>query len=259
MNFPSTGLGRSLATLAVLAFLLASCGRFARSGTALPTIEPTLAYGADLEFSPEPEGKKGKGRIVIFVLEEGTNRPIEGAIVDYDGPERGEIVTNAGGRARIRVEPGTYDVSLPPCGRTVMITTAAGARLQVPPGTEAGGRLTTTWEHRYTPSPSVQISDDPPWKRREPVTLGVRVQDGCTFREAPGARLPTYAWLASDHYAFLEQPTLTADDTGFLRVTVRCERKGDGDITILDRLNPDDKINLLTAISAPPNGKTYCA
>ena len=260
MILPGTRITRSLATVfVVLALLTVSCGRFVRRGTPLPTVAPTVEYGADLEFSPTPEAKTGKGRIVIFVLEEGTNRPIQGAIVAYDGPERGEIVTNARGRARTRVKPGTYDVSLPPCGRTVMITTAADARLRVPPGTDAGGPLFTTWEHRFTPSPSVRASTDPPWDRGDPIELSIRVEDGCTFREAPRATLTTYAWQASDHYAFLEQPTLTADDEGFLTITVRCERKGDGHITILDRLDPDDTINLLNALSAPAGDRTFCS
>lgn len=251
---------RPIAVILVsLALVATGCSGFTRSGTPIQTLPP-VDYGEDLEFTPRPTLKKGKGTLVIFALEEGTNRPIAGAKVDYSGPVEGTMVTNARGRAAAKVKPGVYNVTLPPCGERVLITTFAEAGVGVVSGTKAGGPLFTTWEHRFVPTPSVRSTPDPPWKKGEHVTLGVRVEDRCTFTDAPGANLDgAFAWSSSTNFAFVETPSLRAGSDGFIDITVTCRKKGDGDITIFNRFDPEDEINLLLATSAPPPGETFCS
>lgn len=251
---------RAVVMLALLALVATSCGRFARTGA--PVAEPTFDpkdYGSELEFTPPAKAKAGKGRLTIFVLEEGTNRPIEGANVEYKGPSKGTITTNGDGKATTRLKRGIYEVSIPPCGRDIISTTAATARVGVVPGAVAGGQLFTTWEQRYTPTPSVRTSTPAPWKRGKTISLGIRIEDGCDFSAAPGAALRFHAWRVSDNFNVVSQPSLRADGDGFAAIRVACTERGNGEITIYDRLNPDDHINLLTAISAPPDGEPFCS
>lgn len=249
---------------ALLALLLAASAcnfGLARSGSPPPSTSPLppKKYGAGLKFSPPPTYGKGKGELIIYVLEEGTNRPIPGAHVRYEGPEKGTVVTNADGRALAKVKPGVYKASLPPCGERVMITTYREADVGVVPNGKAGGQLHTTWEHRFVPTPSVRASKEPPWSRSDRVELGVRIEDRCDFSDAPRASLDgTHGWSLSDNFAFVSTPPLRAGSDGFITVTIRCTRSGNGEIVIFDRYDPEDKVDLLLAMSAPPPGESYC-
>lgn len=247
--------------LVLLALALGACNfGFVRTGTPEPTnTAPPVTYGEDLEFRPPQTAGKGDGTLVIYVIEQDVNRPIAGARVRYKGPESGTMVTNNRGRASVTVKPGIYQVSLPPCGERVMITSAAEAGVGVVPQGKAGGPLYTTWEHRFVPTPSVRAPERPPWPRNKEFPLAIRIEDRCDFTEASGASLSgSHAWRLSENYEFTRTPSLRAGSDGFLTVYLRCVRKGNGEIVIYDRYDPESAEDLLLAMSAPPEGKTFC-
>lgn len=256
---PFEAMKRSVPLLLALALGACNFG-FVRSGTPEPTnTEPPVTYGEDLEFRPPQTAGKGDGTLVIYVIEQDVNRPIAGARVKYTGPESGTMVTNNRGRASVKVKPGVYEVSLPPCGERVMITSAAQAGVGVVPQGKAGGPLYTTWEHRFVPTPSVRAPERPPWPRNKEFPLAIRIEDRCDFSEASGASLSgSHAWRLSEHYEFTRSPSLRAGGDGYLTVYLRCVRKGNGEVVIYDRYDPESAEDLLLAMSAPPKGKTFC-
>jgi hypothetical protein len=251
-----------VAGLIALTLLSGACGRFSRRGSpaATQSAKP-VDYGKGKKFKTieRTGGKsKGKGTIEVFVVAGEGGFGLEGAIVAYQGPERGEAVTDGRGLAEFTVDVGAYELSLPRCGNRVLVETESRSSVVVTGGRTVRGTMPPVdWAWRYAPSPSVEASSRPPWKRGQTVTLGVRVQDGCDFSAAPGAALGTYEWRVTNHYDVVER-SLKADGTGYARITVRCAARGDGDIVIADRAERATEVNLLDAISAPPDGQPFC-
>lgn len=244
--------------LVALTIVSVSCARFSRRGAPAPP--PAIVdYGKDLSFSPPPKPGDGTGRLTIFVLEEETNIPIEGAIVRYSGETDGQIVTGADGRASKKVPTGDYRVDLPPCGDSVLVTTAAEADVSVVLDTESGGFLATTWERRFVPAPSVRASEPPPWATNEQIELAIRLEDRCDFSPAEGRNASGWGWTSSGPLGFTQQPGTRAGSDGYITVTIRCTGSGNGEVVIYDTADPSRRIDLLQATSGPPPGETYCA
>jgi len=236
---------------------LTSCLSLARRGEGQESRGPTT-YGAGLSFTPpERVTPKKKGRLIIYVVDL-DGRGIPGAYVDYEGMSKGRMLTDDAGRASARVPKGPYEVSVPFCGKTVLIKDAVGADVIVPGGGKAGGPLArTTWELRYRPTPSVRLGEPAPWERGEQVGVGVRVEDGCTFRAAPGEALAGFAWRASGKVRIVSS-NLRADDDGFAYAVVECTGRGDGSIEVYNTIDDEQRVAVLEAASAPAKGASWC-
>lgn len=243
-----------------LAVGLSACSGYSRHRDGPPPSEAPVTYGSGTKL---PDGIKtalgNKGTIDLIVTDN-QRRALPGAIVRYKGAKTGKATTNERGQVRFDVAPGKYLVEVIPCGTTVITDTYASADVVVNVGRIVAGALTDVkWHRRFTPRDSAETSKEPPWKRNVDVTIGVRVEDGCTFAPAPGASLAGYGWTVSPNFRISRTPVLRADARGFARVTVRCVSSGNGSIVIANRSDRSDRVDALTAASGPPAGKNWCA
>jgi hypothetical protein len=255
----SSSRARALAAFAALAMLLGGCKGYVKHGTPFTT-PPPQDYGSKLKFTPisKPPSAAKTGTLVLTLAAEDDGRAIQGAYVDYRGPQKGHVVTNARGLAVMKLRPGTYKISVPHCGESVLIDDVAEADAIIVAGQKQRGSLNSvTWERRYRPTASVVASARAPWDRNERVTLGVRVEDGCSFTQEPNRTLSAFGWHLSGNFG-ASVSTPRSDGSGYARITVACTARGDGEVTIYDRSAPDDEINLLDSLSAPKDGGPFC-
>jgi hypothetical protein len=246
----------------VLIFLvLVSCAGYSRHG-AQSTIPPSsVSYGSGAVKLPTAGARPSPGTagtLRVHVLDN-ARRALPGATLAYKGPARGTMTTDARGVAQALVPIGDYQIEIRPCGSTVVTDTYREASARVTANARAAeGTLDgVKWHRRFRPSPSVEMSRRPPWRIGSDVTLGVLIEDGCSFKPAAGAPIHAYRWTVSSNYRISRTPVLRADGMGYAQITVRCTARGDGSIVIYDRQNTSDRVDLLEAASAP-SGHHWC-
>lgn len=241
--------------------LLASgCGRFVRRGSVEPEASSTerINYGGQVSQAPTAKRTLGKtGTLRIRVIDN-TNRVIVGAIVRYKGPKNGQAATDSRGVATAKVPQGNYIADIAPCGTRVVTKDYRQASVFVPRGGTAGGDLDQIrWERRYQPTPSVKSDPSAPWKVGKPFDIAIRIEDRCTFEAAKGATISEYAWRVSSRFALTAAPKMRSSADGFAHVTAVCRSGGNGTIELYDRAFPDRKVEALSALSVPYEGK-FC-
>lgn len=262
MRWSSTRARAITAMLLALMLALSGCGRYARRG-AVASSAPPQDYGSTSDLPKDlrsvSPASKTTGTIVVTVTDD-RNRVLPGAIVNVKGAKNLSRATDARGRATFAVPPGSYKVDVAPCGTTVVTTSYGVGTAVVGRGQTAQARLDgIQWHLRFRPEGSVTMTRRPPWPRGTDITLGVRIADGCDVsRVARGASISSYRWSASSNFTIVRAAT-KANAKGIAEITVRCRAAGDGSIALAHRTDRDDRVDLLLASSAPPEGKSWCA
>lgn len=243
----------AVASAVALMLLGTSCGFGLAKRGSKPVTSATIkvSYGQGLELE-EPRAQTRKvGTLRLKVLDE-RGKPLRGIYVRYRGPKKGRIATDAKGTVRRNLPAGRYLIDLPPCGITALPESPGEVDVVIVAGQTAVGIIPNIpWKRRYYPTPSVRLHEDAPWDRNEPVRMGVRIEDGCRFTEAPGASVAVYRWRLSRNFALVDAPARAGKD-GFATVVVRCTRRGDGGIIVYDPNDPSVNVDLLAAVSDQP-------
>lgn len=252
-------IARALIVVTALAVALPACGfGLARRG-ASPSPTKPVDYGSNVTIPTTQKPGKNTSKVELYLVDAEDGTGVPGAFIEYTGADTGRMVTDERGRGVAHLKPGTYKLSVPHCGRDVLVNDTAEADLRVAGGAPVRQELgRVAWEWRYQPTESALAEPRAPWKRNEVVDAQVKLQDGCTFKAAPNRTLVTHAWRVSDHYRIVETPTMRSDGEGYLHVTVACRARGDGEIAIYDRADTSDAVNVITAISAPSDGGPFC-
>ena len=252
---------RVRALVCAIALILPACSGFVRHGSTAPVVShaPT-GYGSGRSIPPvtRVQDPKTKGILEVSVVDDQA-RPIPGATVEYRGPSgTGRVSTDSRGALRVTLRAGSYELTLLPCGPGAIALDQRKGDVSIVQGTTIHGVLSgARWKPRFGPTQSGDFSRAPPWAAGERVRLRVEIQDGCTFKAAPGAPLSSYRWRASKNFAFMAQPATRADAAGYAHVDVRCTASGNGDVTLYNSLGTDE-VNLLDLGSAPGSGHTFC-
>lgn len=257
-NLPKRIINARLTAFVVVLALGTACSGFSRHTDAIPSSAPKQ-YGSGLSVPKQtPVSKATTGTLDMRVIDL-SGRALVGAIIKYTGAATGTVTTNARGVGRATVRAGNYKIELLPCGTTIVTQTARGGSASV----GRGQVLTLTldqikWKRRFTPSQSVISSEPPPWGRSKRVRLGIRIEDGCTFAEGKNASISEYRWRTASPFRILGAAS-AADAKGNANIDVACTAAGDGSISIYDARKPEDSIDLLLQLSAPPPGEHWCA
>lgn len=252
---------RRLSLLALtLAMTLAGCSGYARRGEPVESQAP-VQYGKGLAQDEQPGSGSSASKLATIRIRvvDPQGLPLAGALVNYRGPKKGKVATNAKGLATARVPGGTYDLRVAPCGTTVRTTTAGGADVQVAAGQTVDALIDgISWERRFHPMPSVRTSARPPWKIGQAVRVRIRIEDACDHQLAPKVALASYAWATDDTFELVRRPVMRADAEGFAPIDVRCAKRGNGAIVLYDRQIEDNRVDAIAAGTGPPAGRSWC-
>lgn len=222
--------------------------------TKKPTKEPTAPH------RPTPNSSKNlKGTITVTVSAPNGDL-LAGAVIEFKGPERGTMKTDARGVATRDVKPGSYALDVLPCGDDLYVSLPGGADLTVIAGeTTSGGITGNAWEPRFAPTGDVVATTAPPWSIGEPFTLKARVGDRCRDAAPVKDRIELTNWQyeVTDPVQLFAQPSMRTDRKGWLAARFVCNANGDGAVALRDPRVGTRFVHVLAAVPHPENA-TYC-
>jgi len=264
---------RKLALVAVFVLLAASCGKFARtnsavSGSPKPTTPTKVGQGiVFVTASPEPSGAKSGSAggatsaqpyFVLHLLDENNNKPY-GIPVRFDGAVHRTLTSDASGTVKFVAPEGTYSLRIDKgCYPDLLISQGVTGTIHLYQGAPRSADVRVGWQHRFGPS-GVSTSDAPgDWTINTPVHIRYDVVDRCQNDLAKNARFPTFVFHPSSNVALVGTQVLASDSGGRATATAKCTKVGDIGLTMVDGFNPADHADLLGAASSY-NGRPRCA
>lgn len=262
--------GSPIRTLAIglcLCLSASSCAGLARHSGAKKSQAPLVDYGKGQPKVIEPSydfgtsTKKSTGDLRIRVLDD-QSKPLPGAIIRYQGPQNGKSATNARGEMLVHLKPGRYKISIQRCGVDIIANSQQTGEAVVTAGTQTpwGVLSGISWARRFTTPDQGRASKPPPWHIGQTITVGIAVQDDCTYQLVANYAVPMFAWRLSSGFKLAKTPVYKTDASGFVNASVTCVAKPQGveSIMLYDRTETSNNADVTLTVSRPEAGHDFC-
>jgi len=154
-------------------------------------------------------------------------------------------MTDADGRVAVS-GVGVYHFTISPgCAGQLLVTTGARGEAGVVDGQASSGELRIDWQRRYIPNAPMFSDPLPPWPIGKDIVVLYSLTDRCSNSFASNVSFAPLVFTTSTNMRIVKPPTMRADNMHRATVVVECLRVGDVALLATDKLNPNDKFDLI--------------
>lgn len=211
---------------------------------------------------PSAASTTQKPGVLKFVITDARGRIRRDVPIRYGmvGRARTVVYSDARGRATITIPGSTYAIDIPNgCWPKVRIFRGQTLRVGVVPGTTREVRLRVLeMERRYTASPPMSWSPEPPWEPGTTARITFTLWDRCKDVAAGPIPFPDLTYHPSAAVRVRDEFGKTADARSRAMVEIECLSPDDPTLFFGDPVDPADRVDIL-ALRRPFSGARWCA